>query len=170
MFFNVRLMIVATLGSVVILGCGFALFAAFRVNHEPLARLPSASAPLRFAANSAAAAVTIAAGESFGSRFQFRQAYSGDDEAGDRATAVLSAMPPVPIAEQSASLRDTGRDITTPLAAPDATATVEQKPQPAAIDSAVPTTATVGNLPQAVQSPATEETAPVMRETKLGAD
>ena len=39
MFPNVRLLIVALVASVVALSCGFALFAAFRVNHEPLSRL-----------------------------------------------------------------------------------------------------------------------------------
>ena len=41
MFPDFRLMIAAVLGSVVALMCGFGVFAAFRVNHEPLARLPS---------------------------------------------------------------------------------------------------------------------------------
>jgi len=39
MFPNIRLTIVALLASVVGIGCGLALFAAFRVNREPFAHL-----------------------------------------------------------------------------------------------------------------------------------
>ena len=46
MFPNVRLMIAATWASVVVLICGFGMFAAFRVSHEPLVRLPAVSALL----------------------------------------------------------------------------------------------------------------------------
>jgi hypothetical protein len=51
MFPNVRLLIAAMIGSVVALSCGFGMFAALRVNHEPLARLPSGSAPLQLLAS-----------------------------------------------------------------------------------------------------------------------
>jgi hypothetical protein len=44
---NFRLMIAAVAASVVALSCGFGVFAALRVNHEPLARLPPATAPLQ---------------------------------------------------------------------------------------------------------------------------
>jgi hypothetical protein len=47
MFPNFRLMIAAVAASVVALSCGFGVFAALRVNHEPLARLPAATAPLQ---------------------------------------------------------------------------------------------------------------------------
>ncbi len=53
MFPDFRLMIAAVLGSVVALMCGFGVFAAFRVNHEPLARLPSATAPLQLVVGNA---------------------------------------------------------------------------------------------------------------------
>jgi hypothetical protein len=51
MFPNVRLLVAAMIGSVVALSCGFGIFAALRVNHEPLARLPSGSAPLQLLAS-----------------------------------------------------------------------------------------------------------------------
>jgi hypothetical protein len=54
MFPNVRLLIAAMVASVVALSCGFGVFAAFRVHHEPLARLPSATAPMQLLANNAA--------------------------------------------------------------------------------------------------------------------
>jgi hypothetical protein len=51
MFPNVRLMVGALFASVVALTCGFGLFATFRVNHEPLSRLPVGTAPIQFVAN-----------------------------------------------------------------------------------------------------------------------
>jgi hypothetical protein len=61
MFPNVRLMIGAMFASVFALSCGFGVFAEFRVNHEPLVRLPAVSAPLQLAANYAAPVLVAAA-------------------------------------------------------------------------------------------------------------
>jgi hypothetical protein len=47
MFPNFRLIIGAVAASVVALSCGFGVFAALRVNHQPLARRSSATAPLQ---------------------------------------------------------------------------------------------------------------------------
>lgn len=69
MFPNVRLMIAALVASVVALSCGFGVFAAFRVNHEPLVRLPPAAAPLQLLAGNTASVVAAAA-EPFDHRFQ----------------------------------------------------------------------------------------------------
>ncbi len=55
MFPNVRLLVGALFASVVALTCGFGLFAAFRVNHEPLSRLPVGTAPIALVANEVAA-------------------------------------------------------------------------------------------------------------------
>jgi hypothetical protein len=49
MFPNVRLMVVAILAAITGIGCGLGLFATFRVNHEPLARLAEGSPPLQLA-------------------------------------------------------------------------------------------------------------------------
>ncbi len=66
MFPDVRPLIAAMIVSVVALSCGFGVFAAFRVNHEPLARLPSAAPPLQLLASiSASPPITIAAVEPF---------------------------------------------------------------------------------------------------------
>jgi hypothetical protein len=54
MFPNVRLMIAATAASVVALICGFGMFAVFHVGHEPLVRLPAATAPLQLVADNGA--------------------------------------------------------------------------------------------------------------------
>ena len=49
MFPNFRLMIVTVLAAILGIGCGLGLFATFRVNHEPLARLSDGGAPLQLA-------------------------------------------------------------------------------------------------------------------------
>lgn len=54
MFPNLRLLIGALAASVTALCCGFGMFAAFRVSHEPLSRLPSGAAPLQLVMNEAA--------------------------------------------------------------------------------------------------------------------
>ena len=89
MFPNVRLLIAAVVASVVALSCGFALFAAFRVNHEPLSRLATGAAPLQLAADNPMPSVaTPAPANSFGNRFPLNQA--------DIAGASAEATPPQP--------------------------------------------------------------------------
>jgi hypothetical protein len=70
MFPNVRLQIAALFVSVVALSFGFGVFAAFRVNHEPLGQLPASGPPLQLAAeNTAPSNTTTSWGAPFGSRF-----------------------------------------------------------------------------------------------------
>jgi hypothetical protein len=89
MFPNIRLMIAAVAASVVALSCGFAMFAAFRVNHEPLSRLATGAAPLQLTAgNPIPTAAMPAAAESFGVRFPVNQAAIGG--------APAAAAPPEP--------------------------------------------------------------------------
>src|ERR1700722_17293156 len=84
MFPNVRLLIAAV---VVALSCGFGLFATFRVNHEPLSRLPPGAAPLQLAAgNPIPSAMPPASADSFGNRFPPNQ--------GDITGASTEATPP----------------------------------------------------------------------------
>jgi hypothetical protein len=66
MFPNIRLVIVATMASIVGISCGLALFAAFRVNHEPLARFANGGPPLRLAFDDDAPDLSVAP---FGVRF-----------------------------------------------------------------------------------------------------
>src|SRR5215471_10680709 len=54
MFPNVRLMVVAILAAIAGISCGLGLFATFRVNHEPLARLAEGSPPLQLSLNNRA--------------------------------------------------------------------------------------------------------------------
>ena len=51
---NVRLLIAAMLATILVLMCGFGVFAAFRVSHEPIAHLPAAMAPLQLVAENRA--------------------------------------------------------------------------------------------------------------------
>jgi len=70
MFPNVRLQIVALFVSVVALSFGFGVFAAFRVNHEPLAPIPASAVPLPLGAeNTAPSSTPTSWGAPFGSRF-----------------------------------------------------------------------------------------------------
>ena len=71
MFPNVRLMVAAVLATVVALSCGFGIFAAFRINHDPLARLQGDTTPLHFAADNPIP--PLASGGNFGVRYQVIQ-------------------------------------------------------------------------------------------------
>jgi hypothetical protein len=61
---SLRLLIAAMLATVVVLMCGFGVFATFRVSHDPIAHLPAAAAPSQlFADTEAAVSTVLAAGE-----------------------------------------------------------------------------------------------------------
>jgi hypothetical protein len=94
MFPNVRLLIAAVVASVVALSCGFAVFAVFRVNHEPLSRLAAGSAPLQLAAgNPRPPAAIPAPADSFRNRFPSNN--------GDTAGASAQVTPPQPEPDDS---------------------------------------------------------------------
>jgi hypothetical protein len=94
MFPNVRLLIAAVVASVVALSCGFAVFAVFRVNHEPLSRLPAGAAPLQLAVGNPMPSVAIPApADSFGNRFPLNN--------GDAAGASAQVAPPQPERDDS---------------------------------------------------------------------
>jgi hypothetical protein len=89
MFPNVRLMIAAVLASVAALSCGFAVFAAFRVSDEPLARLQAVATPLQLAADhETLSIVPLAAKETFGVRYDLLQGQLVDRAAGLSALKV----------------------------------------------------------------------------------
>jgi hypothetical protein len=136
---NVRLMIAATVASIVALMCGFGMFAVFRVNHEPFARLPAATAPLLLVADNAATApARYALAEPFDARFQLTVkrdaveqisatvAIADHDEQVDAAaatttTAATSAMPEETSgekAEQTAALNATAETSASETPAP----------------------------------------------------
>lgn len=86
---NVRLMIAAMLASVVALICGFGIFAAFRVSHEPFAHLPAAAAPLQIVADNAAetSAPGLVSEETVARRFASNIPANAEEPAGPAAAA-----------------------------------------------------------------------------------
>jgi hypothetical protein len=91
MFPNVRLMIAATLASVVALICGFGVFAVFHVGHEPLVRLPAATAPLQLVADNVARS---AAGFVSSDAFDTRLAVNTQPNAAEAANAPAAGVEP----------------------------------------------------------------------------
>jgi hypothetical protein len=69
MFPDLRQMVAAVLASIMVLICGFGLFAAFRISHEPLSRLPSATSLQLAADNAVKSSRDVVAGYSFDRRF-----------------------------------------------------------------------------------------------------
>ena len=144
MFPNIRLMIAAMVASIVALSCGFGVFAAFRVNHEPLVRLPPVTAPLQLIAGNSAA-VAVATAEPFDRRFQTSPPQSAarptepptlrrDDREGvESAPAALAAVPERGAAEAEG-----------PAAAAPATESAGA-PAARAVATVPPTTATTAN-------------------------
>jgi hypothetical protein len=109
MFPNVRLMIAATLASVVALICGFGMFAVFRVSHEPFVRLPAATAPLQLVADNAArSSAGFASGELLDRRLQLRaqpspaEAPSAPDATDEHGAAIETALAIAPAADAAA--------------------------------------------------------------------
>jgi hypothetical protein len=125
MFPNVRLLIAATIASVVALSCGFAVFAALRVNHEPLAR--SAAPPLRLLASLSPAPPIMAAVEPFDREARPSEPSSAVDLADTpaRTPPANDQMAATPAAESDAP----------PVAANDATSSPPAPPSPPAPDA-----------------------------------
>jgi hypothetical protein len=106
MFPNMRLMIAAIAASIVMLSCGFGVFAAFRINHDPFGRLPNA-APLQLGAEAmTSSVVTLAAGPNFGARVARNETRSAGaaspapDRAGEiDATNAIAVPAPAPAAD-----------------------------------------------------------------------
>ncbi len=66
---NIRLMIAATFAAVLMLICGFSMFATFRVSHAPLERVASAASLHLVATDAAPPAMSITATVPFNNRF-----------------------------------------------------------------------------------------------------
>jgi hypothetical protein len=58
---TLRLLIAAMLATVVVLICGFGIFATFRVSHDPIAHLPTAAVPLQMVAEAGAGSDALSA-------------------------------------------------------------------------------------------------------------
>jgi hypothetical protein len=153
MFPNVRFMIAAVVASIVALGGGFALFASFRVSHEPLSRLASGEPPLQLAAD--ATVPSAATGESFGVRFQVIQ------------TQIAGAVAPLPPPPPAPDHDDT---IAPPAAAtaavatanPDTSATAPEQPAPVAQAPAAASTAPEAKQDEAAVTPSEAASEPAL--------
>src|SRR6202030_422948 len=147
MFPNVRLLIAAVVASVVALSCGFAVFAVFRVSHEPLSRLAGGAGPLPLAGGNPVAPTAIPApADSFGNRLPLNN--------GDSAGASAQVAPPQPDSVEAPSAVATTTTITTtapetepaepaqpaPVAQSPAAEPVAQIPEPDAKPNEVATT------------------------------
>jgi hypothetical protein len=167
-----RSMILATLLTLMALVGGFGLFAAFRVNHEPLAQLPTSATPFALANNDVPPRALSFAEPSFGSRLEGNAALvaintaslSGDNpspvNAGESPSAAVAPdsstdNPPETVATVDTKTEDASRpakeaDPKTDDASPPATiAELDPKPdsaappQPDAMIAAGPQTAAV---------------------------
>ncbi len=142
MFPNVRILIAAVVASVVALSCGFAVFAVFRVNHEPLSRLAAGAAPLQLAVgNPMPTAAIPAPADSLGNRFPMNN--------GDAGGASAQATPPQP--ERDASVEPSSAVATTATAI----TTTAPETEPAEPAQPAPVAQTPGAEPVA-QIPAPE--------------
>jgi hypothetical protein len=121
-----RSMILATLLTLMALVGGFGLFAAFRVNHEPLAQLPTSATPFALANNDVPPRALSFAEPSFGSRLEGNAALvaintaslSGDNpssaNAGESPSAAVAPdsstdSPPVTVATVDTKTEDASR-------------------------------------------------------------
>ncbi len=173
MFPNVRLLIAAVVASVVALSCGFGLFAAFRVNHEPLSRLATGAAPLQLAAGNPMPSVALPApADSFGDRFPLNPAAVAavfpelpphqpehDDSVEPPSAVATTTAPepdaveptqPAPVAQAPATMPDAKPD---DVAVTRSEPTTPSQPPPAA-------TETAATEPPAEPAAAAEPTAP----------
>ena len=120
MFPNVRMMIAATLASIVALSFTFGVMATFFVGHEPRGLMTSHARPLQLGVDTAAPAI----GETFGSRFQLNMTQT-DHAALHDSVEKIDTLGPVAMAKPDG---DAGEgDIVSP-AAPAAEAPVVEAP------------------------------------------
>jgi hypothetical protein len=140
MFPNVRLMIAATLASVVALVCGFGIFAVFRVSHEPFVRSPTITASLQLVADNAAySSVGFDSGVRF-NRLQVEAPPSAaiiDSPAATGEHDVETEPPPATSAEPGAGpLDETSSDVAAPTERPTAAVTPTGEAPAAGADAA----------------------------------
>jgi hypothetical protein len=180
MFPNVRLLIAAVVASIVALSCGFAIFAAFRVNHEPLSRLAAGAAPLRLAAGSPTPGVAMPApADSFGNRFPLHQADSagastevtlhqpGLDDSVEPPSAVASTTATAPATDTAEPARPAPvapAPAAMPDAKPDEVAVAPSESPPATPSEPAPAaTETAAMQPPAVPPAPAEQAAPTVQ-------
>lgn len=136
MFPNVRLMIVAVLGSIMGISCALGLFAEFRISRDSFLRESSAAAPLQLSAGGPAATL-ISTAATFGVRFAAQPSLpvpaatgAANPQRFDR-TAANDPAPPVSLTRQEPQPMAAPAS-STPMTAPETTATSSPASAPAA--------------------------------------
>lgn len=172
---TIRSMIVATLLTVTVLVGGFGLFAAFRVNHEPLARLPVAATQFQLAAVDSAPRALSFAGDQ--PRLESNDALRAVATAVDHDAVQPEAVTP-PAAAASETVASTAAATATAAAdhavSESATDTAAAEPpdhpafSPAPVDAVAAATPVVAPSPEAApQSEATAKEAAPQHEAAL---
>ena len=155
---NLRLMIAAILTSVLALSCGFGIFAAFRVSHDPFAHLPAAMAAPQLATENAAQllAYDLRANDVAGRPVDI-PLRGGEEAAASASAAEIHATAYAEEAEQRGAADAVVAAVLQPPAAPDA------QDKPAAetddamgspVQSLAAAPVTVSELPPLLQSDA----------------
>ncbi len=160
MFPNVRLLVAATLASIVMLICGFGMFATLRVSHAPLLRpLVATASPQRLADNAASSPLAFAPLEPFDRRFEIGTHDRSDTvEAFTRFLARRENIDSPPAASPAVlepgaiAAKEQPTAIETPKNVPAAPGT------PAEASASIATNAPVASLPAATAPPAEAET------------
>jgi hypothetical protein len=150
MFPNVRLMIAAIVASTLGMSCGLGVFAVFRVNHDPFARLPNAAPPLQLASSntspfalkdsgfkdSVAPDATVAP---FGVRFELNQPLNAGTTVPQAAAAPETAATPANDAASDAATAETPQTVATVEPQSESETATATIPAPASADDAAVT-------------------------------
>jgi hypothetical protein len=161
MFPNARLLIAATIATIVALSCGFGMFAALRVNHEPFARLPPGAAPLQLLASiSPSPPIIVAAVEPPDRGLRTGETHAGADlaDAQPRASSASDRATGAPSTEAETAAAPVSNASATMAAPPTQTATPPQETTSLAADRAAAANPALAPAPApgvaAVEAPA----------------
>ena len=130
---NIRLMIAATFAAVLMLICGFSMFATFRVSHAPLERVASAASLHLVTTDATTPAMTVTAAAPFNNRFDVGGPGSG-------SVAALAYAAPDPAEPAETNVTAPAADDREPIAAEPASGDGQASSQQAAIAEAEPET------------------------------
>src|SRR5271170_6655314 len=130
---NIRLMIAATFAAVLMLICGFSMFATFRVSHAPLERVASAASLHLVTTDAVTPATTVTAAAPFNNRFDVGEPGSG-------SVAALAYAAPEPAEPAETNVTAPTADDREPIAAEPASGDGQASSQQAATAEAEPET------------------------------
>jgi hypothetical protein len=132
---SLRLLIAAMLATIVMLICGFGVFAAFRVSRDPIAHLPAAAAPVQSVAEaSGVSPALLAAHESTDQRSQFDVPIGTAEEiapassATEQDAAAEPATDELPVAMSASATQDAASRAAPDLETEEAAATPSEPP------------------------------------------